>query len=83
MGDHRSESADSRAHRDDPGDGTIPVDKVVGRAFVIVWPPSRAGVLTVPETFRRRQPRTPSTVVQRRVDPAMPAARPATRCCRA
>ena len=54
MGDHRSESADSRSHRDDPGAGTIPAEQVIGRAFVIVWPPSRAGALTVPETFRRR-----------------------------
>ncbi len=51
MGDHRSASADSRANRDAPGGGTIPQDKVVGRAFVIVWPPSRAGLLTVPDTF--------------------------------
>jgi signal peptidase I len=53
MGDHRSESSDSRAHRDDPGGGTVPQDKVVGRAFVIVWPPSRADVLSVPRTFSR------------------------------
>lgn len=53
MGDHRSESADSRAHLDEAGRGTIPQDEVVGRAFVIVWPPSRADVLPVPATFRR------------------------------
>ena len=52
MGDHRSESADSRAHFEEPGSGTVPQDKVVGRAFVIVWPLNRVGVLTVPETFR-------------------------------
>lgn len=51
MGDHRSESADSRTHMDDPGQGTIPVDKVVGPAFVIVWPLGRARMLTVPGTF--------------------------------
>jgi len=51
MGDHRSASADSRAHLDNPDQGTIPQNKVIGHAFVIVWPPSRARVLTVPETF--------------------------------
>lgn len=53
MGDHRSVSADSRAHLDDPGGGTVPADKVIGRAFVVVWPPSRARVLHMPETFKQ------------------------------
>jgi signal peptidase I len=51
MGDHRSVSYDSRMHQQDPGGGTIPADKVVGRAFVIVWPFNRAKVLPIPETF--------------------------------
>lgn len=51
MGDHRSVSADSRAHLGDEGRGTIPESNVVGRAFVIVWPPSRIGGLPVPEAF--------------------------------
>ncbi|RMI40321.1 signal peptidase I [Streptomyces triticirhizae] len=38
MGDHRSNSADSRYHLDDPGQGTVPKDLVVGRAVVIAWP---------------------------------------------
>lgn len=38
MGDNRSNSADSRAHMGDPGGGTIPMDHVVGTAFVVVWP---------------------------------------------
>ncbi|WP_078856458.1 signal peptidase I [Streptomyces sp. NBRC 109706] len=38
MGDHRSNSADSRYHLDDPGQGTVPEDLVVGRAMVIAWP---------------------------------------------
>ncbi|WP_406318046.1 signal peptidase I [Streptosporangium sp. NBC_01639] len=53
MGDHRSVSLDSRSHLDDPGKGTIPVDKVIGRAFVIVWPFSRAKILPIPETFQQ------------------------------
>ena len=51
MGDHRSVSQDSRAHLGQPGGGTVPIDKVVGRAFVIVWPLSHAGSLGIPETF--------------------------------
>ncbi|GAA0632304.1 hypothetical protein GCM10009547_40180 [Sporichthya brevicatena] len=53
MGDHRSDSADSRSHMDGPGNGTIPSENVVGRAFVLVWPISRWDVLTVPATFKR------------------------------
>ena len=55
MGDHRSISYDSRGHRGDPGGGAVPEDKVVGRAFVIVWPTSRWRVLNIPATFE--QPR--------------------------
>jgi len=51
MGDHRSVSQDSRAHLGQPGGGTVPIDKVVGLAFVIVWPISHAGTLGIPETF--------------------------------
>ncbi|HEX5336654.1 MAG TPA: signal peptidase I [Propionicimonas sp.] len=51
MGDHRSESADSRFHQQDPGKGFVPVDQVVGRAFVIAWPLDRAGTLKRPATF--------------------------------
>lgn len=51
MGDHRSVSLDSRSHTGDPGGGSIPVGQVIGRAFVIVWPFSRAGSLDIPETF--------------------------------
>jgi signal peptidase I len=53
MGDHRSESADSRFHLGDPGGGFVPVDNVVGRAFARVWPFGRAGRLTQPVTFRQ------------------------------
>ncbi len=51
MGDHRSVSWDSRGHTQDPGDGTIPENMVIGRAFMIVWPPSRWRVLPIPSTF--------------------------------
>src|SRR5215469_13203484 len=53
MGDHRSVSWDSRGHMSDPGDGTIPEDHVVGRAFVIVAPVSRWRILPIPATFEQ------------------------------
>ena len=51
LGDHRGASADSRYHYTDAHQGTIPEDAVVGRAFVVVWPPAHASVLGVPSTF--------------------------------
>jgi signal peptidase I len=53
LGDHRSDSADSRYHPSDPGNGTVPESAVVGRAFVIIWPPSRIGDIPIPETFKQ------------------------------
>ena len=53
MGDHRSVSEDSRAHRQQPGMGFVPVDDVIGRAFTIVWPLDRTQFLNRPETFDR------------------------------
>jgi len=55
MGDHRSVSFDSRGHQQDPGNGTVPEDRVVGRAFVIVAPVSRWRVLPIPATFQQPQ----------------------------
>jgi len=51
MGDHRSASADSRAHIGEPGGGFVPVDRVIGRAFVVIWPWSDKKVLQIPATF--------------------------------
>ena len=53
LGDHRDNSSDSRAHIDsDPENGgTIPQDRVIGRAFVVVWPVQHATVLRVPGVF--------------------------------
>ncbi|GAA3390336.1 signal peptidase I [Streptomyces roseoviridis] len=48
MGDHRSQSSDSRDHLGRPGGGMVPVDKVVGRADWIGWPVGRWS--TVPGT---------------------------------
>jgi signal peptidase I len=49
MGDHRSASADSKAHIGDRYGGTIGVDDVIGKAAVIVWPVSRFGLLHAPD----------------------------------
>ena len=53
MGDNRADSDDSRYRTADPGGGTIPESEVVGRAFVIIWPPSRIGDLPIPATFQQ------------------------------
>jgi signal peptidase I len=53
MGDHRLISADSRDHEGDPGGGTVPQSAVIGRAFVIIWPPSRWRILPIPATFEQ------------------------------
>ncbi|MCM3887204.1 signal peptidase I [Frankia sp. R82] len=45
MGDHRGASSDARQN------GPIPQSRVVGRAFVRVWPLNRFGFLGVPSTF--------------------------------
>jgi signal peptidase I len=60
MGDHREVSYDSRGHIGDPGGGTIPESGVLGRAFVIIWPPSRWGVLDIPATFEQPQLNAPA-----------------------
>lgn len=41
MGDNRYNSEDSRYHRNAPDKGFVPLDDVVGRAFVVSWPVSR------------------------------------------
>jgi signal peptidase I len=51
MGDNRAISDDSRLRMSDPGGGTIPENMVIGRAFVIVWPPSQWRILPIPATF--------------------------------
>ncbi|WP_374009580.1 signal peptidase I [Leifsonia sp. LS-T14] len=52
MGDNRDHSADSRFHTSGPGGGSVPVSGVVGRVFVIMWPPGRwSWVGSYPETF--------------------------------
>jgi signal peptidase I len=64
MGDHRNDSADSRYHCSsdqegtaadsscNPRSSTVPVTDVIGKAFVIAWPPSRWRTLGTPSTFQ-------------------------------
>lgn len=58
MGDNRSNSVDSRAHRDTPGRGFVPIDDVVGRAFVIMWPVTRWAPLSNTDAFTSVPPAT-------------------------
>src|SRR5689334_7787508 len=55
MGDHRGDSEDSRYHPDNPGGGSIPESQVVGRAFLIIWPPSQLRDLPIPNTFQQAE----------------------------
>jgi signal peptidase I len=55
LGDNREHSADSRAHLGDPGGGFVPVDDVVGKAFVVVWPVHRWQFIHRPSTFNNPQ----------------------------
>ena len=54
MGDHRLNSSDSRYHGDDPGDGTIPEQAVIGRVFLVVWPLAQFREVPIPATFAQR-----------------------------
>jgi signal peptidase I len=50
MGDHRSDSSDSRYHDDGTGaTGSVPMNKIVGRALFVVWPVDHVTWLGVPE----------------------------------
>lgn len=51
MGDHRSQSADSRSLLGAPGGGMVPLDRVIGRPVQIIWPLDRfTAVERPPET---------------------------------
>jgi signal peptidase I len=45
MGDHRGASADSRFHQDDVNNGMVPVSKISGRVFAIIWPFKNFGLV--------------------------------------
>jgi signal peptidase I len=59
MGDHRNDSSDSRYHCGaggatscDPTSSTVPTSDVIGKAFVVAWPPSHWRTLGTPATFK-------------------------------
>ena len=45
MGDHRLVSQDARCQ------GPVPIENIIGRAFLVVWPADRWKTLEVPSTF--------------------------------
>ena len=50
MGDHRSDSSDSRFHDDGTGaTGSVPIEDITGRSVMIVWPIDHVKWLSVPE----------------------------------
>jgi signal peptidase I len=51
MGDHRAASEDSRYHQEDPNKGMVPLNKVVGRAFLVIWPVQHFGLLPRPDAL--------------------------------
>ena len=46
MGDHRGVSQDARC------EGPVPIDNIIGRAFVVVWPSKHFTSLTVPPIWK-------------------------------
>ncbi|BBH64355.1 signal peptidase I [Actinoplanes sp. OR16] len=47
MGDHRSVSQDARCQ------GPVPIENVIGRAFVVVWPSDHFTSLSVPDVWKQ------------------------------
>lgn len=45
MGDHRGASADSRYHQDDINKGMVPLSRVTGRVFAVIWPIKNAAYI--------------------------------------
>jgi signal peptidase I len=54
MGDNRGNSEDSRNHQELPGKVTVPLDRVVGKVWAIVWPVGRLDRVERPETFEQK-----------------------------
>ncbi|WP_447040250.1 signal peptidase I [Streptomyces sp. DSM 118878] len=53
LGDHRSDSSDSRDHLGRPGGGMVPVSEVIGRADWIAWPVGHWTSLDRPDSYAR------------------------------
>ncbi|MEU4626221.1 signal peptidase I [Actinoplanes sp. NPDC023801] len=59
MGDHRSVSQDARCQ------GTVPIENIIGRAFVVVWPSERFTGLDVPDVWKQFAEQYPSAAADR------------------
>lgn len=68
MGDHRGVSQDSRCQ------GPVPVDNIIGRAFLVVWPASRLNTLPAAETFDKVPDATAMPPATGPPGPLLPAA---------
>lgn len=77
MGDHRSDSADSRFHDDGTGaKGSIPISAIKGKAVMIAWPIGHLRVLSTPDQVFATVPAAPSgppTSPAPTTPPALPA----------
>lgn len=56
LGDHRSDSGDSRVHLQEPSQGLVPYSDMQGHAFVRIWPLPRISGLGTPSTFSLKNP---------------------------
>lgn len=61
MGDHRSVSQDARCQ------GTVPIENIIGRAFVVVWPSDRFTGLDVPDVWKQFGEQYPAAAAARPV----------------
>ncbi len=50
MGDHRAASADSTAHLNEPFQGTVSMDSIIGPAYAVVLPFDRVHRLPIPDS---------------------------------
>ena len=74
MGDNRGNSADSRY-----GLGFVPLDKVIGKAFVLIWPPSHIGGIGSNGHLRRAPAARPGPPAVRAAGTTGRTTRPAPR----
>jgi signal peptidase I len=77
MGDHRSDSSDSRFHDDGTGaTGSVPIADITGRAVTIVWPVDHVDWLSVPGNVYGSVPAPKST--PKATTTTKPTTKPAT-----
>jgi signal peptidase I len=77
MGDNRQFSRDSRWHQDLPGEGTIAVDSLVGRAVVVFWPwPRRATLPSHSDIFTASPSGSPAPAAASTASGSEPARAP-------